>query len=118
MTYQQMPAPSGKMVVPSGSLGPEYCPTNKVSPSCQLYEVLLKTTSRPITEVNTAAVSAWPTTDNILASLSEAITTFGSHRFNSIFACTIDAGNILSEKELEIINLIMIFRLYHDGLKR
>ena len=65
-------APSGKVVAPSGSLGPVYCATYKTSFSFSLMLTRFGFTSKPRMPDTTRAVSAWPTAD-----LTSAGTSFG-----------------------------------------
>ena len=59
--HQVMEAPSGRVVAPSGSLGPVSWPTIRISSLSHFQETLFMGMSIPINVENTAAVSAWPT---------------------------------------------------------
>lgn len=66
-------APSGKVVAPSGSLGPVYCATYKTSLSFSLMLTRLGFTSNPKMPDITRAVSAWPTADSTSVGTSSGL---------------------------------------------
>ena len=74
-------APSGKVVAPSGSLGPVYCATYKTSLSVSLMLTRLGFTSNPKMPDTTFAVSTWPMADSTSVGTSFGLIFFTRTKF-------------------------------------
>lgn len=74
-------APSGKVVAPSGSLGPVYCATYKTSLSVSLMLTRLGFNSNPKMPDTTFAVSVWPMADSTSVGISSGLIFFTRTKF-------------------------------------
>ena len=108
-------APSGRVVAPSGSLGPVYWATYRTSFSDSLMLTRLGFTSKPKMFDTTLAVSEWPMADSTSAGISFGLIFFTRMKFITSMG-SMEIENAFARMFCAIITLLFLVPLNSEDL--